>query len=287
MDNLKEQLFAALQRFYSGTDDEWEFDEKHQRLIAKAGTLRQMSDGRIQTIVYRPDEEFEWNRFARDYAHVSELPDFQRWVYEAMANNEGIVSNLRNTWADIGVLTIDRDTRDPILISNRICAEKLLHEFKAWDAIGEKQYDLTRQPHWGPGWISTIAIQMLTEDGEPTELARFCWEKLVKPLGIDEVQILDDQLYHAVQYYHDLDQIESRLKYKVERDDPKRYPDLWKEINEEYPAITWQNGWREYPLWVFDVFVALCDHPDGADGDNGSYSWKQIEEVAREKGLIE
>lgn len=285
MDKLKEQLFAALQRFYPGTDDEWEFDAEHKRLIAKAGTLRQMANGNSQTIQYSPDEEFEHNRFQRAYAHVSELSDFQRWVHEAMHSSRDVYEAPYNkTWANIGVLTIDRDTSDPIEISNRICAEKLLSEFKSWT---ENDYDLSRQVHWGPGWISTIGIQMLDDEGNPTELARFCWEKLVKPLGIDEVQILDDQLYYAVQYYYDLDQIESCLKYKVKREDPKRYPDLWEEINEEYPAITWQNGWREYPLWVFDVFKTLCSHPDGAAGDNGSYRWEQIEEVAREKGLIE
>lgn len=279
MDNLKEKLFAALQRFYPGSDKEWEYDAEHQRLIAKAGTLRQMSDGRIQTIIYRPDEEFAWNRFERDYVHVSELPDFQRWVHEAMNGSRDVYEAPYNkTWANIGILTINRDTREPIEVSNRICAEKLLSEFKSWT---ENDYDLSRQIHWGPGWVSTIGIQMLTEAGEPTELARFCWEKLVKPLGIDKVQILDAQLYRAVQYYYDLDQIESCLKYKVERDDPKEMPKAWSEFDLNL------NENREYPIWVFDVYTSLILKRNPPMGDNGSYSWEQIEEVAREKGLIE
>src|SRR5688572_27792662 len=99
---MKEQLFDALQRFYPGSDEDWDYDEKNQRLIAKPGRLRQMADGKIQAITYHPDEPFEWNRFQRSYVHVSELPDFQRWVYEAMSNNEGMVDKLRSTWAEIG-----------------------------------------------------------------------------------------------------------------------------------------------------------------------------------------
>lgn len=273
MDKLKEQLFAALQRYYPGTDDDWEFDAAHQRLIAKPGTLRQMANGNIQTIQYGPNEIFEWDHFYKDYVHVSELSDFQRWVHEAMANNEGIVSNLRRTWADIGILTIDRDTREPIEIANRICAEKMLRDFKTWEADGQKQYDLSRQAHWGPGWISTISIQMLTEEGEPTEIARFCWDNFVKPLAIDEVQILDDQLYHAVEYYHDLDLIESCLGRKVDRDDPKKMPEFWQELDLNL------NENREYPLWVFELHRAITDIGQ-------EMSPKVIEEVAREKGLI-
>lgn len=66
--------------------EDWVFEHENQRLVAPDKLYyTSTEDGRIQTIEYHPEEEFEWNRFQRRYKLAKDRATFDTiryWHYE-------------------------------------------------------------------------------------------------------------------------------------------------------------------------------------------------------------
>lgn len=83
---LDEQTFRKLNPHYCYILEGWTFEFENQRLVAPDELhYTSTDDGRIQTIEYHPEEEFEWNRFQRSYKLAKDRATFETiryWHYE-------------------------------------------------------------------------------------------------------------------------------------------------------------------------------------------------------------
>jgi hypothetical protein len=153
------------------------------------------------------------------------------------------------------------DHRDATILAkaNWQALAKELERHPEWS----EQWAITGATHWATGWVDHLSFQVLDDQGEPTNIARFLkgWFD-----GLTDYPVADDQLYSAMQYEAYTDRLEQDL------DDLER-----RKLREDLP-----EDWRALILGKLDGIQWEYD-----ESDVPYYDEATLESVAEELGFLD
>ena len=149
------------------------------------------------------------------------------------------------TWA-LGPVIRTRDS-DLAEESNAAALEKTLEEYEKKGLIEKNSYEISGARHWAVGWVDHLSYQVIDDDGEPTNTARFvkAWFDYLRAV----YPLADEDDYSEREYDATIENIAEEGRNVVRDDAPEDWPSqvfswLW---DNNQGAVENTDGHGAYP----------------------------------------